>query len=75
MSKITQQRTPLAQMVPRGGRKVKGGGENCCCSAILTPPNCSGKMSPHGKQGDIDDERTAQTEDGDRLGSRESGSA
>src|SRR3989337_2425337 len=36
----------------------------CCCSAILTPPDCSGKMSPYGKQGDIDDERTAQIEDG-----------
>src|SRR3972149_11012944 len=44
---------------------------SCCCSAILTPPDCSAKMSPHGKQGDIDNERTAQIEDGERLRSRE----
>jgi hypothetical protein len=31
----------------------------------LTPPNCSAKMSPHGKQGDIDDERATQIEVGD----------
>src|SRR3990172_5193911 len=40
-------------------------------SNLLTPPDCSGKMSPYGKQVDIDDERTAQIEDGERLRSRE----
>jgi hypothetical protein len=30
----------------------------------LTPPDCSAKMSPYEHTGDINDERTAQIEDG-----------
>jgi hypothetical protein len=30
----------------------------CCCSAKLTFPKGSWKMSPYGKQGDMSDEKT-----------------